>query len=386
MSKVSKEGGEDSSGPVAALHRLADTLHELNVHTENNNDNNKSKHQPSFVMTHYRNLPEEVQDAYKLIEDGAAHVKATSTKFTLVSKFDQKEGSKLSHDLLRGAELISTGVFVLCNDSLGCGMSCRTYAKKASRAIVATLLNLLESTESDGGSSDDNASAHKNNLEAQKTGAVWSACDEILNKRIPRGNCASMRRDLFQWIRDCEDTYKEFAEMLTSGVMNDNAENHNDTEKDTNDDSLWDDFCCEEDNQYSARDYPIAKACLPLLKCSRGTLHCILHAIQNPSSSNTATTLFHIQTLHAMARAVGEGATELGALLYPPLDINNNALEDRVRLQATTMSDLLTYLVREDVYVADMLNVPDDMMQLARKLRTAAPKRLEEALTYIHIA
>src|SRR6056300_1012146 len=94
---------------LQSLTRLADKLAKLDetsYHEENDDDelinngtasisldgNTSSQHAPlPLPISHWRILPSNVQSAYKLLNDGAEYIYATSTKYTLVGKVDNNE-------------------------------------------------------------------------------------------------------------------------------------------------------------------------------------------------------------------------------------------------------------------------------------------------------
>ena len=45
-------------------------------------------------LNHWKELPENVTQAYKMLSDGAEVIKATSTKYTLLGKINLEDGSK----------------------------------------------------------------------------------------------------------------------------------------------------------------------------------------------------------------------------------------------------------------------------------------------------
>merc|ERR1712038_1636606 len=108
------------------------------------------------------------------------------------------------------------------------------------------------------------------NVGAQKTGAVWSACDDILSK-LPRGNRACMRREIFTWVADCNETMQEFQDI----VEHSSTTSVGDDDVDVDDEE---DFVSEE--RYSSKELGIAIASLALIKCSRGILGLVLKACE----------------------------------------------------------------------------------------------------------
>ena len=142
----------------------------------------------SIVPGHYQEIPHDIQQSYMVMQQGANLVHATSTKYTLVGKFSPDEQNKVAQDLLKGCQLIATGTLVIGNDNYGCCRSTRVYTKRAARAVVSTVTQLVDAfVQGDGGILDKD-----NNLGAQKCGAVWQTCDTIMNKKLPQGNRNAM--------------------------------------------------------------------------------------------------------------------------------------------------------------------------------------------------
>lgn len=103
---------------------------------------------------------------------------------------------------------MSTSALLIHQAKYGCSRSTRKFVKQSSRAIVARVISLVESFVS--------LSALESNVGAQNTGAVWDVCDEAISK-IPKGNRVSMRRELFTWVRECNETMEEFQELVDLG-------------------------------------------------------------------------------------------------------------------------------------------------------------------------
>ena len=332
----------------------------------------------SLSLSHWRELTTDVESAYKMMEDGANLVKSTSTKYTLVGKINVDDGAKLAEDLRKGSELIAAGAFVIHSPLAGCGYSCRSYAKKTARGIVATLITLVQSFI-DG-------DALEGNVGAQKTGAVWSCCDEILNKLMPKGNRVSMKRDLLIWMKECNETISEFQEMLDLGPSS-----SSDIDKKEQDDT-WDDFIGGSgDDQYSESDFQIAKPSLAIIKCSKGAINCVSKTCEfvgeqisklDISPAQRKTLLQWISHLHDKARAVGGGMTDLGALLYPPLVIEGD-LPTEIESQTLAIIDICELLIstdtRPDDNVESMLALPAEILELATKIRNMVNLRRSEA-------
>lgn len=81
---ITKNAVESNINVKNAIDRLGVALRELNDSSEDTN------------MSHWRDIPEDVNSAYKMLQEGAELIKATSTKFTLVGKISMEDGTKLA--------------------------------------------------------------------------------------------------------------------------------------------------------------------------------------------------------------------------------------------------------------------------------------------------
>jgi hypothetical protein len=337
---------------VASVKRLVEML---------KNDENGEKSAPH--LSHYRGLPSDVKKSYELLHQGAQLVHSTATKYTLIGNIDGNEQKILGADLLRGCEIIGAATHILLQDASGCSRAVRRSAVRASLAISINVIRLAESFE-------DHTALDKN-VGAQKTGAVWESCDTILNKRLPQGNRNAIRRELFTWTRDCQDTLEEFQELIDLGP----GETGSGDAVEEEDEDLFDD-----DEQYPEAELPIAKACLGLLKCSRGTMKVTLETCEDLGSKATETQdekyLDWIAQLHEHAQEVGEGLTDLGSLMYPPLLPSTSDLESQVRKQGGAM-------IKLHDFVLGMERLPEQVSELVNVLRNAAETRQKEFLNAI---
>ena len=340
---------------ILALNRLFDLL-----------KNNEKKNQSAPHLSHYREIPSEVKKAYELLHQGASLVHATSTKYTLVGKISKEDQKVLSADLLRGCELIGAATLSFLQDETGCSRAVRHYSMRASLAIFVNVTRLVESFEDE--------SALEQNVGAQKTGAVWEACDTILNKQLPQGNRNAIRRELFTWTSECNDTMKEFQDMIDLGPGETGAGDTVEEEEE--------DFFGDED-QYSDVELAIATSCLGVLKCSRGTMKVTLEACEHLGSKSVETQdekhLDKIAQLYAYARVVGRGITDFGSLLYPPLMPSIDNLESQLREQTQSILTLQDFLL-------GLEGLPKHLVDLANNLRNAAEARQQETLVAITAA
>mmetsp|Transcript_7811 Transcript_7811/g.11234 ORF Transcript_7811/g.11234 Transcript_7811/m.11234 type:complete len:380 (+) Transcript_7811:212-1351(+) len=368
---------------LEALQRLATTLADLKEIPSSDE---------AAVLSHWRELPEQVETSYTMMQDGASLVEATSTKYTLVGKIDLDEGAKMASELLKGVQLIAAGAFVICNDKdhVGCSRSARHYARQSSRAILSTTIALVEAFLC------KDTWANKE-IGAQKTGAVWTSCQAL--QKMPKGNRTCMRRDLLTWAMECNETMQEFTEMVELGA----TESSGDANQD-NDDNAWDDFCGGDDDQYTSLELPVAEACVALIKCSRGTLNVALKACECAgeaiSQSKSAgdqdrinAILDWINTLFGLARFVGEGVTDLGTLLYPPLELQKKSDTDDCALekQLVVQRDAIVKLNELCLDATpkgqqESIDLSEEVTELSSKLKAAAQRRFDEAEKAIKVA
>ena len=88
--------------------------------------------------------------------------------------------------------------------------------------------------------------------------------------------------------------------------------------------------CAQE--QYTDKELEVAKACVALVKCSRGTINVALKAsdsagklvvqVNADDTEKRTAVLTWIGKVHDLARQVGTGMTDLGTLLYPTLSFD----------------------------------------------------------------
>ena len=355
----------------------------------------------SPVPNHYQDIPDDIQQSYDLMLQGARLVHATSTKYTLVGKATTDgEEKTVAQDLLRGCQFIGAGALVIGDDSYGCCRSTRVHTKRACRAILATVTNLVEAFVNAKNSNNNDSSNHNlllekdNNLAAQKCGAVWQTCDVLLEKKLPQGNRNAMRRDLFTWMKDCNETMTEFQDMIDMGpsseVAEETAVNDDDNDDDDDDDDDFDDFGDAGDDQYSPMELDVAKPCVALVKCSRGSINVALKAsecvgglLKLPATEvdddKRKSVLTWIQLIHDKARYVGEGMTDLGTLLYPTLSL------DDIERQSVKQKDAILTVLAHVLDTTDM-DVSEEVLEFASTLRTAVEARYEELIKAIEAA
>lgn len=261
------------------------------------------------------------------------------------------------------------------SSNIGLGRSARAYSKHASRAVVASVVSLIESFD------EGDARVKDSTVGAQKTGIVWECCEKL--KVIPQGNRNAMRRDLFKWLRDCNDTMEEFQGIVDLGPEKEKSE------------SNWDDFCNGTDEKYTSDEIPIAQACLAILKCSRGTINGIMKScdelgdvIDNVEQLNRTKYLLVLATMHENAREIGIGATDLGCLMYPPLNLEveeNNTIEIVSQIRAQTLSLInANNAISSLRVICEECQFSDEVVNFSTKLLNASIKRFQEAMDAIN--
>ena len=236
-------------------------------------------------LSHYRTLPISVQQSYSMLQQGAALVHATSTKYTLMGKLDAGEQTKICADLVKGCQYLATGCLALHDPLTGCARSTRHHARQAVRGILQTVTQLVECF-----AIDHTGVPTESQIGAQKTGAVWEMCNVILEKKLPVGNRNAMRRDLLTYMKDCHETLTEFQEKVDKGpsLKEEEAE---ETKEFVDDGGLspWEAFLDGDEDQYSTQELPVAIACVAVVRCSRGSINAALQAMEAVGAQLTTT-------------------------------------------------------------------------------------------------
>lgn len=377
----------------------------LSVLIQHAKNEKSSASEPTF-LSHYREIPENIVTAYGLTVQGAQLVKATATKYALIGAIDTKDQGSLGADLLKGCELIGAAIHATTRDSCGCARAVQHYNQKAALSVYIATLRLVQAfhpelVATSSGSSNPGATitstisaigsktvattgqiaTKENTVGAQKTGAVWEACDHITNKMLPQGNRNAMRRELFTWTRECNDTMEEFEELIEMGPK-EKDEGENDNEADEG-------YACfgglGGDDQYSEEEMPIARACLGLLKNSRGNMKITMETcealgkkLETDNTNESQTNKEHLEAIlkiHQHARKVGEGVTDLGSLMYPPLlPQSTDDLKSGVRKQVAFIVGFQDYILGLEPHTTAKIT------ELSNTLKTAAQKREKEFL------
>ena len=86
--------------------------------------------------------------------------------------------------------------------------------------------------------------------------------------------------------------------------------------------------------------------------------------------------LDQLLTIQSNARTVGEGVTDMGSLMYPPILPNSGDLEAQAQKQVEAIITLL------DI-VLGMEGLPSDVSELAHVLRGAVDTRNQEFLSSV---
>jgi Grap2 and cyclin-D-interacting len=319
---------------LQALQRLLQTLTAMDPSSQTSSENKAA----AYTLSHWRKLPAVIVQAHDILTQGAGLIHATSTKYTLLGRIDhgkhETQQFDLSKDLLQGCQLIATACLVLSES--GSSKSSVHYVIQASRAIVNTVVQLVESFVS-------HEALDTENLGAQRTGAVWSACEVVINKQVPKGNRNAMRRALLTFLQECQETMSEFQDLIEMGVSDDDEE--------------------DESEQYTTTEMPVAQACVALIKCSRGSINAALQACESVGSladavdddkhdesdnhqhqSAEKTRLFAwLAQIHELACAVGDNMTELGCTLYPPLE--KTAVQAQIDQQTSAIQAVMTCIL-----------------------------------------
>lgn len=345
-------------------------------------------------LSHYRStpaLPEAVQQSYAMLEQGAGLVHATSTKYTLMGKLDAPEQTKICTDFLQGCQYLATGCLALHDPVTGCSKSVRHHARQAVRAILVTTTQLVECFAVDHA----NSTQKESQIGARKTGAVWQSCNVILEKKMPVGNRNAMRRDLLTFKMECNETLTEFQEMIDRGPSLREEDEDEDRDKEETKhqqpDSSWEAFLDGDEDQYADHELPVAVACVAIIKCSRGSINATLQALEavtlGEGGESLAATdkarLTWMSKLHDFATIVGNGMTDLGACLYPPLNLDS--VETEVERQAGAIEQCVNHLVEATSADGEVLELSPEVKELASKLQTVIQTRRSEALEAISV-
>jgi hypothetical protein len=326
----------------------------------------------SSTLSHYRDIPESVSSSYELFQQGAALVHATSTKYTLLGKIEGGilQQTQVAQDLIVGCQHIATAILALSDDSTGCCRSAKMHARQHGLAILTSVVNLIRCFVED----EQFHLRHPEEANA-RTGAVWECCGT--SKTMPKGNRNAIRRDLLRYVLDCNETMNEFQDLLDLSAMEDPRESVR-RKNETSDDCVekeyeWQDE--DEDDRYDSLELPVATACVFLVKCSRGCLNWTLQVLEilgENQEMQSPSLMDLLDQLAEQAKIVGDGMTDLGATLYPPI-----SPEEVIPLIESQSQSIVTNLDLVE-QVGDLLS--PELVEMRNKLRTAACQRKLEAL------
>ena len=374
-----------------SLQRLQDTIKAL------------PDKQSAAKLSHYGVIPSSLQNALDLLHQAASSLHAGSTKFALMGKIDVNQATDMARDsLLPACQWIGTATLVVHQESTGSHKCLRHAVKQAARAMLQATIQLVDCVM------DPVALLEQENLAAQRTGAVWEACLVVMNQAT-NGFCNSnrlaMRRELTNYVKECNETMEEFQEMIDAGPSleegkeeDEDADNEQaDADDDDNDNQpSWEQFLGGGTDQYTTKELPIATAGLALVKCSRGCINVTMQACdavgkQLPEAASDSTLtdqdqskLQWISRLFDCAQIVGEGMTDLGAVLYPPIKLQE--LESQTLHQVKAMDDLLLCLFDTSIEGGETFELGREVTTLAKKLEAAIHRRKQEAIDAINLA
>ena len=286
---------------VGALQRLSEKLNELDVKSV-------------VPLTHYRQLPEPISQARDFFINGAALIHGTSTKYSLLGLVDQYEQTKLTEELMRGCNVIATGCVLVHERPVGSGRALRRHVKQACRAIIDAVWQMVQSFY-DG-------SALVDHMGAQKTGVVWQTCDVLTEKKLPIGNRNAMRRDLFTYMMECQETMDEFQGLVDKGpAPPEAASSKEDDDANGEEEDNFAEFM-ENDQLFAEKEIAIAQAGIAIVKISRGTINLTLQALEGigsflqeslvnerDPSPRDRSRLEWMERLYGHAVSVGDGST-----------------------------------------------------------------------------
>eukprot|EP00586_Coscinodiscus_wailesii_P015279 CAMPEP_0172514552 /NCGR_PEP_ID=MMETSP1066-20121228/260909_1 /TAXON_ID=671091 /ORGANISM="Coscinodiscus wailesii, Strain CCMP2513" /LENGTH=392 /DNA_ID=CAMNT_0013295255 /DNA_START=48 /DNA_END=1226 /DNA_ORIENTATION=- len=384
---LAKKANTETLNKLSALATLLSSLRDDNskksgpgsdaTTTTSENDETETR---QCHLSHWRTLPDDVATAYQMMQDGAQLIKASSTKYTLVGKINPDDGVAINNDFEKGAETLTTAILILHDPVTGCGSSTRHYAREAGHGVLNALVALINDFLNDESADHETATV--------KTGALWEMCDIV--GKVPKGNRNAIRRDLFLWVGECQETFEEFKALLDLGVLAVGNESGGDF--------AWDDFCAGvTEDQYTEKEIEVAKASVALVKCSRGTMNVVLKACEcvgaqvssSDDNDKKQVLLNWINELFERAKRVGDGVTDLGVMLYPPLALDvtegcdplSNELLAQVTLQKDSLLNVHQHILDHDD--AGFIEMSEDVTEMCGKLRCATQKRFHEVMAAI---
>jgi len=316
-------------------------------------DVNKLSDVSSPQLSHYREAPDE---DYTRIAQGAELISSTATKYSLLGKVSVVEHEKCAKEFLQGCDTLRHACVRICSDQAGFGSAARKHAKRAVLAILQAVIQLLTFW------TEEYAQDKTDTMGSQRCGLVWEMCNHVLEKRMPRGNCNSMRRNIMSLMSECQDSINEFQDVINAGVAPENDD------EDVEDEDVFD----GEDEMYSLSEMNVAKASLNLLKCSFRSLRVSLAVMDEYGavpSFGAASSCYEI------AHRIGNGVTDLASALYPPLDMQE--VKTLAMDQANVISDLLDEVRKQESALS--AETTDTIAQI----RDALDRRRDDILTAV---
>jgi hypothetical protein len=144
----------------------------------------------------------------------------------------------------------------------------------------------------------------------------------------------------------------------------------------------WDDFLQGNTDHFTCDEMPVATATLALVKCSRGCINVAIQACdglgvrgQQSELEDDGARLQWIGHVYDLVHAVGEGMTDLGAVMYPPIQVSE--LSSQVERQTRSMTELLA-IVLDPTTGGETISFGREVANLATKLQVAVVKRKQE--------
>lgn len=358
-----------------------------------------------YTWSHYYITPE-IQQYYNQIRQSVESIHATSTKYTLLCQLPKQEDSQgeqlstststttvepLRQELLQACQSIIQAATQLGDESTGCATCTRQWIQKRTVPILQAVLQLIQYFEeiTNHVRENENQPSPSHSPAAQATGRVWDACENF-KLTMPVGNRNAVRRTFMTYVQECNETIQEFQSIIDEGpaASSINSIQRETTATDENDTS-WDDFLQNEEEQlYTEEELSVAIPALALIKCSRGAINLTLKVLEHTFSKNNTKTyqrdLYERMTqLFEQTRRVGDGMTDLGSVLYPPLEMESlqkEAQEQTERINAVLES---VHGLSNDKQIIEQywnhdLTATREIGELNQKLLTAIETRKQQ--------
>lgn len=195
------------------------------------------------------------------------------------------------------------------------------------------------------------------------TGVVWEAVEQ--SKKVPKSNRVAYRRAFMVKSGVVRDTIEEFQAMVDASPSPSSASSSSSSSPagsaatPQSGDAFDDDFDFADmdgDDEYDAEDLPLATACVESLKLLRPTLKTAMDAMDaavagtaSSGGGDGKTGLDRNAELWLLCQRVTNAATEFGASLYPPLDV------EEVEAAAGPFKSTVREIAAHCAIVADMV-------------------------------